>query len=157
MFFFFFFFFFGGGGGGGEGLRDTLQAINIGIYGCICILRYVSASLNRPRCLIFPSDIADTVKSPESYGIEADEAEVFNGHLQGMLRMYLDPLKEPQYSILDQAAAEIGPTIVPEQFKAALAAQGALCFVLMQLWSALPYASGNIENHYLLHILKDYS
>ena len=43
--------------------------------------------------------------------------------------MYLNPLKEPQYNILDQAAAEIGPTIVPEQFKAALAAQGAFGWV----------------------------
>ena len=86
----------------------------------------------------FASDIAETVKSPESYGIEAAEAEVFNGHLQGMLRMYLDPLKEPQYTILDQAAAEVAPKIVPEHFKAALAAQGALGCV--QFCSAMPLA-----------------
>ena len=73
---------------------------------------------------------------------------MFNQHLQGMLRMYLDPLKEPQYSILDQAAADIGPRILPEQFKAALAAQGVLGYVLVPVCSALPRPSSsrNTEN-----------
>ena len=76
------------------------------------------------RCFPSSADISEVVKSPQSYGIEKAEAEVFNEHIQGMLRLYLDPLKEPQYTVLDQTAVEIARSIVPEHFKAALAAQG---------------------------------
>lgn len=73
----------------------------------------------------FP-DMAEVLHSPQNYGVSAEEVPVFSRSMQGFLRLYFGSILEPQYSILQEAALERAPALMPQVFHDMLADNGPL-------------------------------
>eukprot|EP00873_Tetraselmis_striata_P002301 jgi/Tetstr1/422565/TSEL_013373.t1 len=70
------------------------------------------------------SDMAEVLHSPQNYGVSAEEVPVFSRSMQGFLRLYFGSILEPQYSILQEAALERAPALMPQVFHDMLADNG---------------------------------
>ena len=139
------FHFSGGGGGGGgvvqtescdgsrqpagEASPDSVQCIGLGPCACDCRgarCRYISVDV----------DYTQILKEPAAYGIAAADVENLNRAMQGMLRVFFDPVGDAS---LQESNAELnafirssGPEFLPGELKDAVAASGV---ALSRIWA----------------------